>query len=310
MRQSTSFRRPRQRGSAMVEFTVVGPIITLLGLALLQYGLVFFNKNQINHASFMAARAGTMAHARMDDIREAYLRAIVPLYGGGSNSTELADAKAKAKADLKDHLRIDLINPTRESFEDWSEPHLKEKYGVPAIPNAGLAHRDKKDIGSKSGQSVQDANLLKIRVTHGYELKIPLVRGIYQHYLRWLDDGSDPFHTELIQHGRLPIVAQATLHMQSDAMQSDATVSIPDTGNKGNPQDPGQPDTSEPGEPPDCETVGCTTVGPPGPGDEGDEDDGGDGTGDGGDGNGDGGNGDGNDNDCKGADCPNCTGDA
>lgn len=301
MRQSTSFRRPRQRGSAMVEFTVVGPIITLLGLALLQYGLVFFNKNQINHASFMAARAGTMAHARMDDIREAYLRAMVPLYGGGSNSTELADAKAKAKADLKDHLRIDLINPTRESFEDWSEPHLKEKYGVPAIPNAGLAHRDKKDIGSKSGQSVQDANLLKIRVTHGYELKIPLVRGIYQHYLRWLDDGSDPFHTELIQHGRLPIVAQATLHMQSDA-----TVSIPDTGSKGNPQDPGQPDTSEPGEPPDCETVGCTTVGPPGPGDEGDEDDGGDGTGDGGDG----GNGDGNDNDCKGADCPNCTGDA
>ena len=128
--------------------------------------------------------------------------------------------------------------------------------------------------------------------------------------LRWLDDGSDPFHTELIQHGRLPIVAQATLHMQSDAMESDATVSIPDTGNKGNPQDPGQPDTSEPGEPPDCETVGCTTVGPPGPGDEGDEDDGGDGTGDGGDGNGDGGNGDGNDNDCKGADCPNCTGDA
>lgn len=309
MRQSTSYRRPRQRGSAMVEFTVVGPIITLLGLALLQYGLVFFNKNQINHASFMAARAGTMAHARMDDIREAYLRAMVPLYGGGSNSTELADAKTKAKADLEGHLRIDLINPTRESFDDWSAPHLKQKYGVRAIPNAGLAHRDK-NIGNKSGQSVQDANLLKIRVTHGYELKIPLVRGIYQHYLRWLDDGSDPFHTELIRHGRLPIVAQATLHMQSDAMESDATVSIPDTGNKGNPQDPGQPDTSEPGEPPDCETVGCTTVGPPGPGDEGDEDDGGDGTGDGGDGNGDGGNGDGNDNDCKGADCPNCTGDA
>jgi hypothetical protein len=254
----------------------------------------------------MAARAGTMAHARMDDIRDAYLRAMVPLYGGGSNSTELADAKTKAKLDLEGHLRIDLINPTRESFDDWSAPHLKQKYGVRAIPNAGLAHRDKKDIGSKSAQSVQDANLLKIRVTHGYELKIPLVRGIYQHYLRWLDDGSDPFHTELIQHGRLPIVAQATLHMQSDAMESDATVSIPDTGNKGNPQDPGQPDTSEPGEPPDCETVGCTTVGPPGPGDEGEED--GDGGGDG-----DGGNegdGDGNDKDCKGAECPSCEGKA
>lgn len=309
MRQSTSYRRPRQRGSAMVEFTVVGPIITLLGLALLQYSLMFFNKNQINHASFMAARAGTMAHARMDDIREAYLRAMVPLYGGGSNSTELADAKAKAKTDLDGNLRIDLISPTRESFEDWSALHLEERYGVPAIPNAGLAHRDK-NIGSKSGQSVQDANLLKIRVTHGYELKIPLVRGIYQHYLRWLDDGSDPFHTELIRRGRLPIVAQATLHMQSDAMESDAIVSIPGTGNKGNPQDPGQPDTSEPGEPPDCETVGCTTVGPLGPGDEGGEDGGGDGNGDGGnEGDGDG-DGDGNDKDCKGAECPSCEGEA
>ncbi|WP_373800561.1 TadE/TadG family type IV pilus assembly protein [Delftia acidovorans] len=306
MRQSTSFRRPRQRGSAMVEFTVVGPIITLLGLALLQYGLVFFNKNQINHASFMAARAGTMAHARMDDIREAYLRAMVPLYGGGSNSDELADAKTKAKADLEGHLRIDLINPTRESFDDWSAPHLSRNTACEPFQTPAWRTGTKKDIGSKSAQSVQDANLLKIRVTHGYELKIPLVRGIYQHYLRWLDDGSDPFHTELIQHGRLPIVAQATLHMQSDAMESDATVSIPDKGDKGNPQDPGQPDTSEPGEPPDCETVGCTTVGPPRPGDEGEEDGDGDGGGDGGNE----GDGDGNDKDCKGAECPSCEGKA
>src|SRR6218665_3139590 len=80
---------PRQRGSAMVEFVVVGPIITLFGLAILQYGLLFFSRNQINQASFMAARAGTMAHAKLSDIRETYLSAMVPLYGGGRNSDEL-----------------------------------------------------------------------------------------------------------------------------------------------------------------------------------------------------------------------------
>lgn len=51
------------RGSAMVEFTVVGPLITMIGLSILQYGMLFFAKNQINHASFMAAREGATNHA-------------------------------------------------------------------------------------------------------------------------------------------------------------------------------------------------------------------------------------------------------
>ena len=265
-------QRP-QRGSAMVEFTVVGPLITLLGLALLQYGLLFFNKNQINHASFMAARAGTMAHAQLPDIRQAYLRAMVPLYGGGTSSAELAGAKARAAADLAANLRIDLLNPTRESFDDWSEPHLGKKYGARAIPNAGQAYRDR-NIGSRSGQSVQDANLIQIRITHGYELKIPLVRGIFKHYLSWLDDGSDPFHTELIARGRLPVVAQATLHMQSDPVESDATVSMagPDggngpgsssgTGDEASDRESGDREKSNSTRPrqPNCITVGCTVI--------------------------------------------------
>jgi Flp pilus assembly protein TadG len=52
---------PVQRGSAMIEFAVVAPIITLLGLALLQYAMLFFAKNQINHAGFMAVLAMHLA---------------------------------------------------------------------------------------------------------------------------------------------------------------------------------------------------------------------------------------------------------
>lgn len=264
----------------MLEFIVVAPLITLMGLAILQYGLLFFSRNQINHASFMAARAGSVTHAQPGDIRQAYLRAMVPLYGGGTSTTELARAKAKAVADLQGNLRIDLINPTRESFDDWSEPYLEQKYGARAIPNAGQAARDK-DVGARSGQSVQDANLIKIRVTHGYELKIPLVRGIYRHYLRWLDDGSDPFHTDLIARGRLPVIAQATLHMQSDAIESDATVSGSGSGNASDSSTDGSASGSADGgtdaegsgsgeglgddrPPPDCVTVGCSVVDPPG----------------------------------------------
>ena len=57
--RAKALKAKRQRGSAIIEFIVVGPIITLLGLASIQYGLLFFAKNQYNHAAFMAARAGT-----------------------------------------------------------------------------------------------------------------------------------------------------------------------------------------------------------------------------------------------------------
>ena len=70
----------RQHGSVMIEFTIVGPIITLLGLAILQYGLLFFAKNQINHASFMAARAGSVGNADVGKVKTAYIRALIPLY--------------------------------------------------------------------------------------------------------------------------------------------------------------------------------------------------------------------------------------
>ncbi|MCW5320099.1 pilus assembly protein [Verminephrobacter aporrectodeae subsp. tuberculatae] len=245
----------------------------------------------------MAARAGSMAHAKLPDIRESYLRALVPLYGGGRDSAELAQAKAKAAADLQGNLRIDLLNPTHASFDDWNDPWLEQKYNARAIPNTGLADRNR-NVGSQSGQSVQDANLLKIKVTHGYELKIPLVSTIYKHYLKWFDNGGDSFHSQLIAQGRLPVVTYVTLHMQSDAVEGETTISNPGAGNTGSPVNPGGSDgpgggPGGPGGPggkspaPDCITMGCTVLNPGNGSGAGT----GDGGGAGGDGNGNGGSG-------------------
>ena len=109
----------------MTEFVVVGPLITLLGLAILQYGLLFFAKNQINHAGFMAARAGSVGNANLEKIETAFANALVPLYGGGQSATEIAASLAKAKADLAGNVRIELLNPTKESFDDWNDPDLQ-----------------------------------------------------------------------------------------------------------------------------------------------------------------------------------------
>lgn len=259
----TAGHRVAERGSAMTEFVVVGPLITLLGLSILQYGLLFFAKNQINHASFMAARAGSVANANLESVETAFATALVPLYGGGQSPPELAAALTRAKADLAGNLRIELLNPTRESFDDWNDPALQAALntgGKRVIPNSNLAVRGQQ-VGATSGQTIYDANLIKLRITHGYEPKVPIVSNIYGVYLKWLDSGTDSFHSKLVAAGRIPVVISATMQMQSSPIEGNP-VSIPGAGNGGTPSNPGDPPLPD-RPPPECATFSCRPPAPP-----------------------------------------------
>lgn len=306
----------KQSGAAMVEFVVVGPALALIGLGVLQYGMLYNAKNLINHASFMAARAGSMANAQMSTIQSSYVRALIPLYGGGRTAAEMADAACKAQDAVNGtqvclrgnamRARIEIISPTRESFDDWNDPRLQGLLNTGSrrvIPNRHLAYRlgdrasleslgsnrDLVSVGgswvkSRSGQSLSDANILKIRITHGYEPKVPLMGRIYSQFLRWLDDRSDPFMSSIITAGGIPVVSHVTVQMQTDAIESN-NMSIPGMGNNGTPVDSGPPPQPE-GPPPDCITMGCSPPPPPEVEDP-----------------------DGSSDDCSGATCQQCTGD-
>lgn len=260
--------RRMESGSAMTEFVVVGPIIALLGLAIVQYGLLFFAKNQINHASFMAARAGSVGNASLEKVHGAFMNAMVPLYGGGVSRAEMAESLARAQADLAGKVRIELLNPTRESFDDHEDPALQTALKTGAnrvISNSNLAFKAPQ-VKPASGQTIQDANIIKLRITHGYEPKVPIVSNIYKVYLKWLDPGKDAFHSQLVAAGRIPVVTHVTMQMQSHAIE-DNPVSMPGIGNGGSPAAPAPGTTpSAPGSgllPPECATISCR---PPQPG--------------------------------------------
>lgn len=247
----------RQRGSAMIEFAVVGPLITLLGLATLQYGMLFFAKNQFNHASFMAARAGSVGHANLDSVRTAYALALVPIYGGGQNASQLASSLAKAEADIATSTRIEMLNPTQESFATYNEPKLQRVYNTGSkrvIPNGSQAFKDA-TVDPSSGQSIQDANLIKLRITQGYKPQVPLMGALYKTYLQWQDTKTDSFQTALLADGRIPVVTHVMVQMQSDAIEPANPVSMPGTGNGGRPTDPGDPPVVTTPEPPCPPTV-------------------------------------------------------
>jgi uncharacterized membrane protein (UPF0127 family) len=250
-------------GSAMIEFIVVGPLIVLLGLSILQYGMVFFAKNQINYAAFMAAREGAFAHADLSAIQRAYVRALAPMYGGGETPAELAESVAKASADMAGNAQIQILNPTKESFSDWNDETLQALLKTGSrhvIPNASLATHinQASEVRPSSGQSLQDANLLKLKITYGYVPKVPIIGKLYTTYLKWGDSHTDAFQTQLINDGRIPVVTHVTLEMQSDAIEPDNPISTPGLGNGGKASNPGTTPAT-PGPPPDCSNLDCPT---------------------------------------------------
>ena len=254
----------RQRGSAVVELAVVGPIMAMIGLGSIQYSQLFFAKNTLDHAGFLAARAGSTGNAKMDTIKQAFMGGLVPMFGGGDTAAKLAKSLIDVEKELAkpNRYRVEMLNPTKESFADFNDPALQallKTGGKRVISNRSLAFKGNA-VGLTSGQTRQDANLIKLRITYGLKPVVPIVRSIYTTYLKWQDTGGDAVRTAMIAEGLVPVVTHVTMQMQSDAIEPDNPVSLPGDGNGGNPSNPGDPPvTTDPPPDDDCMLGGCST---------------------------------------------------
>ncbi len=94
---------------------------------------------------------------------------------------------------------------------------------------------------NKSGQTLLDANLLKLRITYGIpeRKQIPLAGRFMNWALGQLNSGdTDTFRLGLVKAGRIPVVTHIVMRMQSPALEN-ANASSPGPGNGGEPKDPG-----------------------------------------------------------------------
>lgn len=199
----------RSRGAAIAETIIALPILIVVILGAIQFGLAYEAKATLNHAGLQAARSGAVNNADPDAIRNGLARGLLPLYSPGSSLAEVASKLADVQADVRTDTRIRILNPTREAFADFSV----EADGVREIPNDRL-HARSTATGERSGLNIQDANLLRIHVTYGYELKVPLINWFLSRIL--LASGSmDAFERQLLRRSRLPITSTATVRMQS-----------------------------------------------------------------------------------------------
>ncbi len=213
--------RQRSAGAAMVEAVIALPILLAVILGAIQFGLIYEAKATLNFAALQAARAGAVGHAQPAAIRGGLARGLAPLYSPDSSVAGVAATIARVNASLVQDARIRILNPTREAFEDFGE----EVEGVREIPNDRL-HARSTSVGALSGVNVQDANLLRVEITYGYELKVPLVNWFISRILLSARrvGNMDAFEQQLLRRGRLPIVTTSTVRMQSPARMSDAVV--------------------------------------------------------------------------------------
>lgn len=244
----------KQAGAAVVEFLVAFPVFLLLSLGTIQGGLLFHAKSNLNYAVYEAARAASVDHASIQSITEAFQRALVPYYGGGRSAAELAVTSNKVTQDWNNMpARIEILSPTKESFDDYAMAALQNKYGTSArvIPNSIAPDggcppskmlnecTDPNPTSNASGQTLADANLLKLRVTYGVPRQklVPYVGRIFVLGLRALGGGiDDPVKQAMLDQGRIPLVAHITLRMQSDAFENRLMESIRGSGNPVRPE--------------------------------------------------------------------------
>jgi hypothetical protein len=274
-----SLRRLGQRGATLVEFVVVVPTVLFLLMNLIQYGLLYHTKSQLNYAAFEAARAGTTQNASPAAIRTAFTRAMTGYHGGGTSTAQLAASYAKAITE-NPYVRIEILSPTKESFDDYHSPELASKLKTSSrvIPNSNLAfiqcpvdvagcNNDPKT--NASGQTLADANLLKLRITYGIpeRKQIPLAGRFMNWALGVLNSGDpDAFRQGLVAAKRIPVVTHTVMRMQSPAIEN-ANASLPGPGNDGKPTDPGPAPGPGGGELPKCPVTdpACTSSPKPEP---------------------------------------------
>lgn len=193
----------------MSEFIVVLPLVLLLALGGIQFGLLYEAKATLNMATFQAARAGALNQGNLDAMKAGLADGLRALFTHGTGHSAIVGGLNRAREEVfgaTPYAKIEIINPSKDTACTWKE-------GV--IPNDNLSHA--KDT-TPAGITIQDANLLKIRVTYCYPLQVPFIN---RTIVALLDSGSyspgkpPDFDQTCYESRRLPISAQAIVRMQS-----------------------------------------------------------------------------------------------
>jgi hypothetical protein len=167
-----------QGGQSAIEYLIVFPMLIMLLLGSIQWALIYQARSVVNHATLLAAREGATNNGKGFAMRNAFGAGIAPLYATEPSDSEYLQAVLRATFDAQNPVitRLKVVNPTEDVFRDFEQAKLNGNGGT-EIPNDTLQYRNT-SVGTRSQISIQDANILHLRVTYCYRMYVPVVNNV------------------------------------------------------------------------------------------------------------------------------------
>lgn len=231
----------RARGQSTTEFLIIFPLLIMLVFGIIQFALIYQARATLNHAALLAARAGALNNGDAGKMRTALASGLAPLFatepsmGGYVKAVAKANFETVAAANM---VKLDVLNPTRAALSDFGRPRV-DGMGGKELPSDTLSYRTTTP-GSSSRISVQDANILHVRVSYCLRLIVPVMDRVISAGVNALSPTSaalsangmsDPFGTgginvsvncinPLFRGPRIIIRSEAMVRMQSPFFES------------------------------------------------------------------------------------------
>lgn len=168
-------------GQSTTEFLIIFPMLVMLVFGIIQFALIFQARATLNHATMLAARAGALHNGDKTAMRRALASGLVPLFNKKPDMVEYGEALIRANvetAQVSNMTTLVVLNPTRAALSDFGRNRLDTLAGR-ELPSDTLAYRNTSP-GATSRISVQDANILHLRVSYCFRLVVPVMdRVIY-----------------------------------------------------------------------------------------------------------------------------------
>lgn len=224
-----SAARRRQRGAALAAFTVTAPSLLFCALFTVEAARWHATRQALHLALLEAARTGATTHARPAAIEQAFETALLPLFHppgahGSARERMRASFLAVAQQTGAPPWRIDLLSPTASAYADFADAALRVPGapGMLAINNDYQAeqHQRRRRMGwpggrgARSGQTIFDANTLRLRLTYAHPPLVPGVRAVLRSVaaMRGARDAA-------ARAGMLVMAVDLALPMQSHPVQ-------------------------------------------------------------------------------------------
>jgi len=222
--------RARQRGASMVEFVLVAMPLLLAGLVVVEIGYALMARQALRLALHEAARAGAVQHGEPRVIASALEAALTPLYVPAGSSSAGTDSSPRARmqashARVQHHAglalwRLEILAPSASAYQDFGRPNPRYD-GRLAIANDYLAEQHERalqngsgGIGTQSGLTIFEANVLHLRLTYLRTPVAPLTAALLQTASPLASAPARP----ALAAGLLPLTLEARMTMQSDPL--------------------------------------------------------------------------------------------